>query len=79
MYSINCLSPCSWVRFKKEVICLATPEIFHTFIESQGSLLHSQEPTTGRYPESDEFYPRAPFNFSSIYLNVTFSKLSRFF
>jgi hypothetical protein len=42
------------------------------FVEPEGSLPGSQEPSTGPYPESDQFSPLPPHIISLFHFNIIF-------
>jgi len=46
-------------------------------MESKGSLLYSQEPSSGPSPEQDESSPHPPTHFPKIHSNVIFPSMCR--
>jgi hypothetical protein len=43
---------------------------FQHFMESEGSSLHSQEPSIGPYPEHNNPVHTSPYSLSKIHLNI---------
>jgi hypothetical protein len=58
---------------RKAASCAATQELPNKFMEPEGSLPCSQEPSTGPYPELDQSNPYHPINFNIIHPSTFWS------